>query len=83
MATLTTAQRSAAREYLSRQINVNYTKAQFDAALQAVEDYFETTARAGLGQAIETAAPTVFSNAEKKAIAGYYLLQKSGREGIG
>lgn len=81
MAVLTAALRTAAREYLSTKMNVNYRKAQFDSALQAVEDYFENTARAGFGTAVETAAPTVFTNAQKKWIVAYYLVQKAIREG--
>ena len=56
------------------------TKAQVNAATQAVEDYFENTARSGLGSAIETAAPGVFGANEKKAIVKAWLLQKFARE---
>jgi hypothetical protein len=58
---------------------VPWTKAQINAAVQAIEDWFEAqrTTVAGL---IETAAPGVFTNAQKKRIVKYYLQQKFGRE---
>jgi hypothetical protein len=60
--------------------SVTWTKAQVNAAIQALEDWFDTTGRAGAAAAIESAAPGVFTNAQKKLIGKYWLAQKSGRE---
>jgi hypothetical protein len=59
---------------------VTWTKAQVNAAVQALEDWFDTTGRAGAAAAIESAAPGVFTNTQKKLIGKYWLAQKSGRE---
>lgn len=63
-------------------VAIAYTKAQINAAVQAVEDYTETTARAGYGAAIEVAAPGVFNAAAKKRIVARYFQQKFRREGV-
>jgi hypothetical protein len=81
MAVLTAAQLTELRQGVARGVtSINYTKAQANAALQALEDYFENTARAGFSSAIEAAAPGVFTNAQKKQLGKYWLLQKAGRE---
>lgn len=59
---------------------VNYTKIQVNAALQACEDYYEQTARVGFAQAMEAAAPGVFTNAQKKRIGAAFFRQKARRE---
>ena len=57
-------------------------KSLWNAAIQAVEDYFENTARAGINSAVNTAtSPTVLSAAQKKAIVVYWLLSKFNRGG--
>lgn len=61
-------------------IPVTYTKPQINAAVQAVEDYFETTARAGISAAIEAVEPGTFTAAQKRQIAKMWLFQKYGRE---
>lgn len=80
MAILTTDQLAVLRRSAFPAENATWTKAEVNAALQAIEDYFETTARAGLGAAIEAAAPGRFSNARKKRLVAYWLLQKFDRE---
>lgn len=81
MAVLNATQLTELRQACSRSgIAINYTKAQVNAGLQAIEDYFENTARAGFGQAIEAAAPGVFTAAQKKQLGKFWLLQKAGRE---
>lgn len=82
MSTLTVTQLTEIRQGAATNggTTVNYTRAQINAAVQAIEDYFEDTARAGFGAAIEAAAPGVFTNAQKKKIGKYWLLQKYGRE---
>ena len=58
---------------------VPWKKVAINAALQAIEDWFEAE-RASLGQAIEAAAPGMFSIAQKKKLVAYWLEQKFRRE---
>jgi hypothetical protein len=51
----------------------SHTKAQVNAAFQALEDYYQNTAKAGFGSAIETAAPGVFTNNQKKKLGKVYF----------
>jgi len=82
MATLTAPQLAELRRGIAPDVAaVNFNKPQVNAALQAVEDWFETTARTEIGAAIETAAPGVFTNAQKRVIAKYWLRQKFDRGG--
>ena len=77
MAILTTTQLAQARNGCEKlDPNIDYTKAQANAVLQAYEDYYENTARAGFNAAAETAAPGVFTNAQKKRLGKLYLLLK-------
>jgi hypothetical protein len=82
MAVLTASELAELRNGVANSGTQSWTRAQVNAALQAVEDYFEDTARAGFGSAIEAAAPGVFTNAQKKRIGAYWLLQKYRREGV-
>lgn len=68
--------RNCARE----RATVDYTKPQINAALQAIEDWWEAN-RAALGAAIEAAAPGVFSPAEKRRLAKHWLAHKFARGG--
>lgn len=58
---------------------VTYTKPVINAGLQAIEDWFEAN-RAGLGAAIEAAAPGAFNAAGKKRLVKFWLRSKFGRE---
>ena len=59
---------------------VNYTKAQLNAAAQAVEDWFEAN-RASLVAVINTAtAPLVLTGVQKKAVVAYWLYLKFTKE---
>lgn len=62
-------------------VPVTWTKAQAKLALQAVEDYYQATAKAGFGAAIETAVPGVFSNPAKKTLGRYYFQHRFGSGG--
>jgi hypothetical protein len=63
-------------------VNVAYNKAQINAAVQAIEDYFETH-RVELSAAIDAAStPFVFTNPQKKQLVRYWLDQKARREGV-
>ena len=58
---------------------IAHTKAQVNAALQAIEDWFEAN-RAALGAAIEAAAPGIFNITQKRALVKFWLLKKFERE---
>jgi len=68
------------RSCASERATVDYTKPQINAALQAIEDWFEAN-RASLGAAIEAAAPTKFNATEKRRLVKFYLQQKFTRGG--
>ena len=70
MAILTTEQLVSQRNECERSgIGINYTKAQVNAALQAVEDRLTSAGtKTALSADIETAAPGVFTAAQKREI---------------
>jgi hypothetical protein len=80
MATLTGAELDPIRRGAAEAIAMNTVKANLNLAIQACEDYYENTARAGFGAAIEAAAPGVFTANQKKQIGKYWLQSKFGRE---
>ena len=80
MAILTVSQLTDLRQRVAATITPDFTKAQINAALQGLEDWYEASGRSAAAAAIETAAPGVFTNAEKKLLGKYWLLQKAGRE---
>lgn len=66
MATLSVSELQSARNATALIGTVNYTKAVFNAATQAVETFLTSNA-AAISSAIDTAtSPTVLSNAQKK-----------------
>lgn len=85
MATLNDSQLSEVRRAVSSERpTVDYTKAQINAAVQAIEDYFETTARSGLNTAINGATQPLgitLTNGQKQALVKFYLRQKFERGG--
>jgi len=54
---------------------VVWSKSEINAAAQAVEDFIEAN-KVQIGTDIETAAPTVFTSAQKKKLGAYYFLVK-------
>lgn len=84
MATLTAAQLDELRQNCSASAsgNIGAIKPQVNAALQAIEDYCENTAKAGFASAIEAAAPGIFNAGKKKILVAYYFRQKFTREGV-
>ena len=61
---------------------VNFTKAQANLALQAIEDWFENN-RSALSTAIDTAtSPLALTNNQKKRFVAYWIKKKFGREGV-
>lgn len=82
MATLLNNELSELRQTAGRDQAVDYTKPQINAALQAIEDWFEAN-RAALGAAINTAtAPYVFTPALKRRMVAHWFRQKFSREGV-
>jgi len=71
---------------LARNIRPNptvWSKAQIKAAFQSLEDWFEdapSSAKLDAAAAIETVAPGVFSNAQKKKIGGVWMIRKALRD---
>lgn len=83
MAALTVPQLTALRNAAERNVAVHYTKAQLNAALQAVEDRMVLAAtRTALAADIEAAAPGVFSAAEKQTIFALWCLTAAQRLGV-
>lgn len=81
MAVLTTAELQGIRNGTATSgVAINYTKAQINAAAQAVEDFLANNA-AAISTAINTAtAPLVMSAAQKKAIVSWVVLMKYMRD---
>lgn len=80
MAVLTPAQLAPSRQdFVSTLAAPTFTKTPINAALQAIEDWFESN-RAAIGSAIETAAPGAFTNAQKTKLVKFYLSYKLGLE---
>lgn len=78
MATLTTAQLGEMRRGSeTERFPHSHTRAQLNAAFQAVEDRFQVVS-ASFGTAIETAAPGVFSGSQKTAIVKFWARLKLG-----
>jgi len=77
MAVLTASELTPLRQgYALDTASVNATKAQINTAVQALEDWWETTAKIDAGTEIETAVPGEFTNPEKKTIGRWWLYHK-------
>ena len=82
MAILTPTELSTLRQDFERSETPTCLKPTLNAALQAIEDWFEVN-RAGLSTTINTAtSPYVFTAAQKKKLVAYWLRQKFGREAV-
>ena len=80
MALLTLTQLAAIRQdFVATLAVINKTKPQINAAIQAIEDWFEAN-RASLGAAIEAAAPSTFTPAQKLKLVKFWLRSKFDRE---
>ncbi len=83
MAVLTPIERAELRRFVAAEFGtVTYVKAQIDAAMQAIEDWFEAN-RASLGTAINAATQPdfTFTNPQKVLLVKYWLRQKFERGG--
>ena len=81
MAILTGDELAELRRAMAANGTVTWTKPQINAALQAIEDWFEAN-RVALGAAIEAAAPGLYNATRKKRLVAYWLRQKFVREGV-
>ena len=77
---LSEIRRQMAAEYATQ----DWTKVQINAGIQAIEDYWETTARAGASAAIDAATTLLgftFTGAQKLKLGKFWLLSKFNRGG--
>ena len=88
MAVLSAEERAALRRMVARLaeqkgVPVRWTKANIDAAMQAIENRWELAAtKTAISNDIEAAAPGVFTVAQKRYLTTFWLLQKAGREEV-
>ena len=95
MATITAESLAALRRRVARTaarkgIDINFSKPEINAALKALDDWFDLPATRGAASAaIDTAVPALgstgapFTNAQKKLIGAYWLIQKADSEKAG
>ena len=83
MATLDALQLAELRREIARDTATqDWNKTTVNAALQAIEDWFEANKVSG-STAVDTAtAPYVFTGALKKKLFRFWLLEKSKREAV-
>lgn len=89
MATIITADLETHRRRFALGRNPTWTKTQFNAALQAIEDAMVSGSNVGartvktyIGQAVETAAPGVFNAGQKDDLFLVWSLLNARRGGI-
>lgn len=89
MAAVTAIELENLRQTAARNKSPNWTKAQINAAIQAIEDTMISTSNVGprsiktqIGQAIEAAAPTVFNAATKDDLFVLWCMVNARRGGI-
>lgn len=80
MATLSATELQQIRNGCAETQIVNYTKTQINAAAQACEDFLANNAAAVSTAINAVTSPFVFTNAQKKAIFAYVVLQKYLRD---
>ncbi len=82
MAVLTVGELAELRKSLAAESDVvTWNKATINAALQALEDWYEAERAVVSGLINAATDPFVFTNAQKKKLARYFLRQKFRREG--
>lgn len=86
MAILTDAERTWLRNQVERAavrkgVEPHWLKDQLEAAAQAIEDRWDAAGtQTAISNDIEGAAPGVFSAAEKKYVAAFWLIMRGRRE---
>lgn len=69
------------RQEAAAEVDVDYLKGVANQAVQAIEDWWEST-RVDLSAAIDAATdPVVLSNAQKRALAKHWMRRKAARGG--
>ena len=77
MAVLTPPELDKFRQLLARDFpNVTWVKADVNDAIQALEDWWETTGRPSAGAEMEAASPGKFTGVQKKALGKFWLSHK-------
>jgi hypothetical protein len=80
MAVLSPDELTKIRQECAKRVPVNYTKAQLNAAVQAVEDWFETN-RSSLSAVINNAtSPLTLTAGQKRALVAFWLESKFRKE---
>lgn len=83
MAVLTAEQLAKIRRGVAQQFATqNWDKPQINAALQAIEDWFELNKASGVTAVNTATAPFVFTGPQKKELFAYWLLHKFGEESL-
>jgi len=84
MAVLTDLEKQELRSALNRNLDTQtWTRAQVDAALQAVEDRMGLASTStAIGGDIETVAPGVFNAAQKQLLFGVWCVSAARRLGV-
>lgn len=89
MAVLITPELVSLRQLIARQMAPTWTKPQINAALQAIEDAVQSTSNVGnrslktyIGNAIEAAAPGVFTAGQKDTLFILWSYFNARRGGV-
>ena len=82
MALLTATQLSELRQKFTVGESPTWTKATVNAALQAIEDWYEANKATGVTAVNTATSPTVFTANQKKKLFAFWLYQKFIREGV-
>ena len=83
MAVFTAPELQLLRQTMARQFPPTWTKAQVNAALQAIEDRLRLAAtQTTIANDIEAAAPGVFSAAQKSRLFGVWCFSAAARLGV-
>lgn len=81
MAIINNAELASLRRSCERSLpQVNYTKAQINLALQAIENWFETSRPSLIAAINSSTAPFVFTGQQKVQLVKFWLEHKFNRE---
>jgi len=80
MAIINTNELAKIRQALATTNEVDYKRSTLNAAVQAIEDWFEAD-KLTLSGLIDTAtSPVILTNQQKKKLAGFWMIRKAKRE---